>query len=297
VGTSLKILEREGYIARSLERVGRAYLKIKNEIEKIKNNFNLGKTKKQKEIIEKLIDKFGNELTAGWQVNLDEVADILQVKKESLLRLIRQLADADLLEYIPPFRGTELKILKSVDGADVKLDFAALKYKLKHAYKKLDLMENYIYHFDCRQKYILDYFGELEARACAKCDNCLVSKMGEVERVQVEARHKKKISNLSTKLTQLETLELWNKGMSLEKIAQARELAIGTVIGHLCFLVEKGLGVKIDKLVKPERQKKIMAAVKAVGADKLTPIREALGEEFSWDEIKLVVAKMKAHSS
>ncbi|PIX02800.1 hypothetical protein COZ78_03775, partial [bacterium (Candidatus Gribaldobacteria) CG_4_8_14_3_um_filter_42_11] len=57
---------------------------------------------------------------------------------------------------------------------------------------------------------------------------------------------------------------------------------------------EKGLGVNIDKLVKPERQKKIMAAVKTVGADKLTPIRQVLGEEYSWDEIKLVLAKLRA---
>ena len=68
----------------------------------------------------------------------------------------RKLADLDLVEYVPPFRGTELKILKRLDSNEVKLDFAALKYKLKHAYKKLDLMESYIYHNTCRQKYILD---------------------------------------------------------------------------------------------------------------------------------------------
>lgn len=302
VGTSLKILEREGYITRSHDRVGQAYLKIsaqggpvsggKNKIEKIKNDFDLGRAKKQKEIIEKLTRKFGDELTAGWHANLDEVAEILAVKKESLLRSIRRLADAGWLEYIPPFRGTELKILKRVDSGEVKLDFEALKYKLKHAYKKLDLMENYIYHFACRQKYILDYFGEREGGVCAKCDNCLTKTTP--FHSPLARGETKKTSHLSTKLTQLETLELWNKGMSLEKIAEARGLAVGTIIGHLCFLAEKGLGVEIDKLVKPERQKKIMAAVKKVGGNKLTPIREALGQEFSWDEIKLTLAKMKS---
>ncbi len=295
VGTAIKILEREGYVTRSHDRVGQAYIKTRNSQLATRNSF-ITKSKQQKEILGRLFDKYGNELAAGWYANLEEVADILQIKKDTLLRLIKKLKDANLVEYIPPFRGTELKILKRVDGADVKLDFAALKYKLKHAYNKLDLMENYIYHFDCRQKYILDYFGELEAKKCAKCDNCLVKNMGEVEKIQETERYKKKPASLSTKLTQLETLELWNRGMSLEKIAEARELVAGTIMGHLCFLIEKGLGVNIDKLVKPERQKKIMAAVKKVGADKLTPIREALGEEFSWDEIKLVLAKMKAGS-
>lgn len=289
VGTAIKILEREGYVTRSHDRVGQAYLKTRNS----KLATQSLKSKSQHENYEKLLSKYGPELEAGMYANLEEMAEILKIKKDSLLRLIKKLVELGLAEYIPPFRGTELKILKRVEANDVKLDFAALKHKLKHAYKKLDLMENYIYHFDCRQKYILDYFGELEAAKCAKCDNCLVSKTPQPP-FERGAKGVKSTSHLSTKLTQLETLELWNKGMSLEKIAKARQLAVGTVVGHLCFLVEKGLGVKIDKLVKPERQKKIMAAVKKVGADKLTPIREALGEEYSWDEIKLTLAKLRS---
>lgn len=289
VGTAIKILEREGYVTRSHDRVGQAYLKTRNS----KLATQSLKSKSQHENYEKLLSKYGPELEAGMYANLEEMAEILKIKKDSLLRLIKKLVELGLAEYIPPFRGTELKILKRVEANDVKLDFAALKHKLKHAYKKLDLMENYIYHFDCRQKYILDYFGELEAAKCAKCDNCLVSKTPQPP-FERGAKGVKSTSHLSTKLTQLETLELWNKSMSLEKIAAARGLAVGTVIGHLCFLIEKGLGVNIDKLVKPERQKKIMAAVKKVGADKLTPIREALGEEYSWDEIKLTLAKLRS---
>jgi ATP-dependent DNA helicase RecQ len=292
VGTAIKVLEREGYVTRSHDRVGQAYIKTRNSQLATRNLF-LTKNKLRKETFTRLLDKYGDELVAGLYANIEEMADVLQIKKDTLLRLIKKLKDLNLAEYIPPFRGTELKILKRVDGAEVKLDFEALKYKLKHAYNKLDLMENYIYHFDCRQKYILDYFGDLEAKKCAKCDNCLVKNMGEVEKIQIETRGKKKTSSLSTKLTQLETLELWNKGLSLEKIAEARELTVGTIVGHLCFLAEKGLGVDINKLVKPERQKKIMEVIKKVGMDKLTPIREALGEDYSWDEIKLVLAKMK----
>jgi ATP-dependent DNA helicase RecQ len=292
VGTGLKVLEREGYIARSHDRVGQAYIKVKSE--KLKTESQKFKSKSQRNNLEQLINKYGDELEKGMYANLEEMADILKVKKDTLARLIKKLKELELAEYVPPFRGTEIKILKRVEGDEVKLDFAALKHKLKHAYKKLDLMENYIYHFGCRQKYILDYFGELEADKCAKCDNCLVKDMGEVEKVQFEEKHKKKTSSLSTKLTQLETLELWNKGLSLEKIAEARELTIDTIISHLCFLIEKGLGVKIDKLVKLERQKKIIAAIKTAGTDKLTPIHEILGEDYSWDEIKLVLAKIKS---
>ncbi|MBI2459389.1 MAG: RecQ family ATP-dependent DNA helicase [Parcubacteria group bacterium] len=290
VGTAIKVLERLSLITRSQTRVGQAYIKCqKANIQS--QNLN---SKNQREIFDKLFSKYEPELAAGLYVNLEEIAEILKIKKDALLRLIKKMADLDLLEYMPPFRGTELKILKRLQASEVKLDFAALKYKLKHAYKKLDLMENYIYHFDCRQKYILDYFGEPAAGQCVKCDNCLAGKMGRVEKVQLEERLKKKPASLCTKLTQLETLELWNKNMSLEQIAEARELTVGTIVGHLCFLAEKGLGIKIDKLVSLERQEKIIKAIKQVGADKLTPIREVLGEEYGWDEIKLTLARMRS---
>lgn len=296
VGTGLKILEREGYIKRSHEHVGQAYVKLKIKNYELRNTFT-AKQKKSSELLEKLLGKYGHELEIGWYVNLEEAAEVLNVKKDSLSRLIKKLSDLNLIEYLPPFRGTELKILKRVDAKDVKLDIAALRHKEKHAYKKLDLMESYVYHYDCRQKYILDYFGDLEARSCAKCDNCLTGKMSDVEKVQIKTKHEKKASHLSTKLTQLETLELWNKGMKIEEIAAARELTAETIVNHLCFLTEKGLGVNIDKLVSPVKQKKIIAAVKTVGPAKLTTIRELLGNDFSWDEIKLTLAKIKSRNT
>jgi ATP-dependent DNA helicase RecQ len=293
VGTSLKILERLGLVARSHERVGQAYIKITQNSKLKTQNLDSIKRSRHKEIVEKLLSKYEHELVNGWYVNLEEVAEVLQVKKESLVRLIKKLADQGWLEYVPPFRGTELKILQRLDKSQVKLDFAALRAKLKRAYKKLDLMENYAYHPACRQKYILDYFGEAEAPICAKCDNCLTKNMGQAERAQIEDRYKRRTSVLPTKLTQLETWELWKRGMSMEKIAEARGLTVSTIIGHLCFLIEKGLGVDIDKLVSPARQKKILAGAEKVGAERLSPIRQALGEDYSWEEIKLTLAKMR----
>jgi superfamily II DNA helicase RecQ len=44
---------------------------------------------------------------------------------------------------------------------------------MNNAYRKLDEMEEYVYHHGCRQQYILDYFGDFESSNCDSCDNCL----------------------------------------------------------------------------------------------------------------------------
>jgi len=172
VGTALKILEKEGYLSRPNEKNSNAYLKAKVDYEAMFAASGK-RAKVQLEIISLLFDKFAKEFGSGWELNLDETALILGVKKDSLTRAIKKLVEKDLVEYRPPFRGTEIKILKRVSSLDLNLDFKALKTKADRAYEKLDEMEQYVFQLGCRQQYILKYFGDLEAKDCGQCDNCL----------------------------------------------------------------------------------------------------------------------------
>ncbi len=172
IGTSLKILEREGYISRPNEKTTNAWLQALVDVDKLLAG--VGKrAKTQVEVVEKLTAKFAAELRTGWEVSLEDAALMMNVKREALLRTIKKLEEQGLLEYRPPFRGTEIKVLKSIHPADLEIDFSALKEKERRAYEKLDEMESYVYHSQCRQQYILDYFGDEGAAKCGKCDVCL----------------------------------------------------------------------------------------------------------------------------
>ncbi len=173
IGTALKILERKAYISRPNLRTSNSSIKLKKDWSEIR--FSVGKrAKKQLEIIDRLEEKYAKELTNKlWEFNPEEVAITLQLKKSSLLRAIKNLAAKELIDYSPPFRGTEIKLLKIVAPEELDLDFKALKNKAARAYEKLDEMENYVHDLDCRQKYILHYFGDHHVRSCGKCDNCL----------------------------------------------------------------------------------------------------------------------------
>ena len=172
IGTSLKILEREGYISRPNDKTSNAHLKALDNLDKL--GAALGtRAKTQIEIWTRLTERFADKLQVGWEVNIDDLAGLLDVKKDTLTRTIKKLADANLLEYVPPFRGTEIKVLQRVSSEDVEIDFRALKEKLRRAYEKLDEMEGYVYNLDCRQEYILRYFGDATAAKCGVCDCCL----------------------------------------------------------------------------------------------------------------------------
>ncbi len=289
IGTSLKILEKNGLLRRSREKAGNAYLKAKEDFKTIEKKIS-PKAQKQTEAWAFLKEKYGDELTQGAYFSWEEVADLTGVKKETLKRLARSLSEKGVLEYCPPFRGTEVRILQRLSREDTDLDYSSLKEKRKRAYEKLDKIEDYIYHSGCRQEFILNYFGDREAAPCGKCDNCLSSPAASEARPKKE----KKKSKLNTKLTQLETFDLYKRGLGIEEIAEKRGLSSATIVNHLCYLIEKKLVKDIDGLVDKKIQAKIKKAVKKTGKGKLKPIFEELEEKVSYEEIKFSLAKNKS---
>ncbi|MEA3449729.1 MAG: RecQ family ATP-dependent DNA helicase [Patescibacteria group bacterium] len=277
IGTCLKILEKEGYVARQNEKRGNAYIRLLKPIEYIMDTISK-QAKKQREVMNKLNERFANEINAGWNFLPEECAEIIGVKREALMRAIKKLSTEGLLEYRPPFRGTEIQILKREKASKLKLDESAMKEKLRASYDKLDKIEDYVYSLICRQKYMLNYFGDTDSRVCGKCDICLTGKtLGKTKNPSTGSGHGQKAPNrwrknvftpkeepgeyevapadkksdLSTKLTQLETLDLINKGLSLGEIAEKRDMNEKDVKNHIVFLLEKKIleEKKANKLI------------------------------------------------
>ncbi len=85
------------------------------------------------------------------------------------------------------------------------------------------------------------------------------------------------------------TLELFRKGHSPDQIAAVRGLAQSTIEGHLSSLVHQGeLGV--DELLSPDTQEHIEQAISAADGNSLREIKEMLGDEISYGQIKIVLA-------
>lgn len=90
--------------------------------------------------------------------------------------------------------------------------------------------------------------------------------------------------------TQLMTLQYYQDGLSVEEIAKTRSITVGTVVEHLAKLIEAGQPVEIDHLVPAARRQIILLAIERVGDRSLRTIKDTLGDNYSYEEIKLVVA-------
>ncbi len=93
-------------------------------------------------------------------------------------------------------------------------------------------------------------------------------------------------------LTAQTTLDLFEQHHTIHEIAQKRGLALSTIVSHLEKLIMDGEDISIDSFVDVEKQRHIQLAFKEVGMQALSPVKEKLGDAYSYEEIRLVRAKM-----
>jgi ATP-dependent DNA helicase RecQ len=90
-----------------------------------------------------------------------------------------------------------------------------------------------------------------------------------------------------------ETVRLFAEGHTLEAISAQRQLALMTVADHLAQAIEAGEQVDVTTLVTPEHRVAIEAAFALIGTERLTPVRDHLGDAYSFEELKVVRATMR----
>ena len=89
------------------------------------------------------------------------------------------------------------------------------------------------------------------------------------------------------------TRAFYVQGLTIEEIAEKRGMARSTVLSHITELLEAGERLNIERIVPAERFQKIEDVIREVGDERLKPIKEVLGDEYSYDEIRLVRAALK----
>lgn len=83
---------------------------------------------------------------------------------------------------------------------------------------------------------------------------------------------------------------LFRAGKSVQEIAAARNRAPSTIMGQLEAAIAAGEALDLDRLVGAEKRRVIEGAIADVGWSLLKPIKERLGDDCSYDEIRIVRA-------
>ncbi|MBX2907033.1 MAG: DNA helicase RecQ [Taibaiella sp.] len=89
------------------------------------------------------------------------------------------------------------------------------------------------------------------------------------------------------------SLQLFLDGMSIADIAKERRLSVGTVEGHLAAFIASG-DLSITKVVPFDRLRNILETIEATGQYVAAkPIKDLLGDDYSFGEIRMVLEHYK----
>lgn len=166
-------------------------------------------------------------------------------------------SDATLLELATYLPFTEQEIKKISGFGDVKL--------AKYGKPFLNVVVTY-----CKQH-------GLTSKIFAKINN--------------RERQIKTVRETDTE-TKIISYDLFKQGKTIQEIAKLRGFTFSTIEGHLAFYILAGK-LKVTDLVQPAKIPLITAAIKEHGEYPLSALKEILGENVSYGEIRAVINYLK----
>ena len=228
---------------------------------------------------------------------------IIDSKEEGHLDFLRQRVTAASAYFSPLFKGFSNKIFRHIE-------LLKTEKKIKTYLTELIALENLVneQHKLIKKASLLIEATlvnrEISAAEIKKIHsditrdeqlNQLLSapaRMNTAERkTKTKSSKKEKIAPVRSEKTdtKAETLKLHEAGNDIESIAKQRSLAVTTIESHLAYYVTKGK-LSANLFVREEKIIHITTVLKTLGTLQLTPIKNALGDEFSYSDIRFAVA-------
>jgi nucleoside-triphosphatase THEP1 len=226
-----------------------------------------------------------------------QVLDISANPSEGYLDILHDRVSAALAYFEPKLKGLSALIMLVIDelkdAIGVKAFIKEMHELEAHFYSKLQSLRKSVALIEAIRKNVdlvkSEYTkeGEKEARTIAKPGKKSSPRQGPGKKKKgSKTPGEKKPKGHSAKLS----YEMFTAGKSIPEIAKEREMVISTIESHLGSFVEKG-ELDILKVIDEDKISEIRSALKKHYKDSIMPVKRALGESYSFGEIRMVIAE------
>ncbi|QDU27546.1 ATP-dependent DNA helicase RecQ [Anatilimnocola aggregata] len=167
-----KLLEQCGALERLDSRQNQGAVRIDSDLPSLVDL--LSRDAKNPRKVLQVIERFMGDVR-GERVFMraESVAKAAELDVSAVNRALKELNKLQAFSYVPPFRGRAIHMLeRDKPFRELGIDFAELDRRKRAEYEKLDRMIDYAETRHCRQRAVLDYFGDPSPGNCGLCDNC-----------------------------------------------------------------------------------------------------------------------------
>ncbi|TWU26687.1 ATP-dependent DNA helicase RecQ [Novipirellula galeiformis] len=172
IGTSQTLLAKAGVLKRLDSTANHALIRIDSNAPTMLDF--LPKEAKIRRRVMLAVEKvIGKQRGEDVFVTPKRLSDLANVDREQLSRTLRELRRLKGFDYVPPFRGRAVHLIeRDVPFDSLEIDFDELERRRQAEHAKLDAVIGFARSSGCRQRVILDYFGDPESKDCGNCDRC-----------------------------------------------------------------------------------------------------------------------------
>lgn len=253
-------------------------------------------------------DKFSNQLMQIFEARAEDYLQTVQTRhiaaknyfypvlkemSKSMLVHIELLKDEKqiktYLEELLELEGLLFKHLQQLDKVSTVIDTILNNKEFNKQQLKQTANQNERLEL-VRQTIAITEKAAFEERVSARSTN---KKGKKIKKESSTSSDTKKIKVLKPDTKEL-SFDLYKKGKMPEEIATERGLGLTTIESHLLHYVSLGL-IPVTQFVSKEKFDKIIETSKHIeGESKLTPLKQELGDDYSYSEIKYALAAQKA---
>lgn len=172
VGTAETLLGRAGVLKRLDSNANQAIVRIDSDCPTMLD-FLPKEAKLRRKVMAAAETVIGKRRGEDVFVRPPRLAELAGVDRDQLTRTLRELQRLRAFDYVPPFRGRAVHFLqRDIPFERLEIDFDELARRKRAEYEKLEAVIGFARSAGCRQRKILDYFGDTDSHDCGLCDRC-----------------------------------------------------------------------------------------------------------------------------
>ncbi len=172
IGTAETLLARAGVLKRLDSNSNHALVRIDTDAPTMLD-FLPKEAKLRRRVMQAIETVVGKRRGEDVFVRPARLEEIAQVDRDQLTRTLRELKRLKAFDYVPPFRGRAVHFVeRDIPFEHLEIDFDELERRKTAEYDKLEAVIGFARTSGCRQRVILNYFGEMGGSNCGSCDRC-----------------------------------------------------------------------------------------------------------------------------
>lgn len=187
VYSSLKILEREGYLT-YIESAGQ-YSKLFIPLNKEDLYRFMVENQKSERIIKEIMRSYSGIFTDYININENMLAKRADMKPEEVIKQLQYLNQVKVITYIPISVFPQLLFNSGrLNAKYIQLSDQNYRFLKEAAERRLDALVHFITDdLKCRSQQLLAYFGEQKSQRCGICDVCLSKNKSNLNELEFES--------------------------------------------------------------------------------------------------------------